>query len=133
MNTLFADTAYYLALLLPNDTAHGKAIEIALSLDARIVTTAWVLTELANSLRLPDHRNHFVRFEKALRGDPSVVIIDPSRELYDRGVALYGDRADKEWSLTDCISFIVMNERGITEALTTDRHFRQAGFQAMML
>ncbi len=133
MNALFADTAYYLALLVQNDTAHDKAVDVALSLDARIVTTAWVLTELANSLRLPEHRSYFIRFEKALRADPSVVIVDPSRELYDRGLALYGDRADKEWSLTDCISFVVMNDQGITEALTTDRHFRQAGFQAIML
>lgn len=120
-------------MLLPNDAAHSKAVDIALSLDARIVTKAWVLTELANSLRLPEHRSHFVRFEKALRADPSVAIVDPSRELYDRGLTLYSEREDKEWSLTDRISFVVMNDKGISEALTIDRHFHQAGFRPLMM
>lgn len=70
---------------------------------------------------------------EALREDPSVVVVDASRELYERGVGLYAERQDKEWSLTDCISFVVMNDQGISEALTTDRHFRQAGFRGVML
>ncbi len=52
-------------------------------------------------------------------------------DLYHRGLNLYGDRPDKEWSLTDCISFAVMSEQHIVEALTRDRHFKQAGFVAL--
>ena len=51
---------------------------------------------------------------------------------FDEGVRLYVARPDKDWSLTDCISFVVMRERGITEALTGDRHFEQAGFVALL-
>jgi predicted nucleic acid-binding protein len=53
-------------------------------------------------------------------------------DLYEAGIELYRARADKDWSLTDCISFVVMEERGIADALTGDRHFEQAGFQAML-
>jgi predicted nucleic acid-binding protein len=53
--------------------------------------------------------------------------------LFDMAFTLYGNRPDKSWSLTDCASFVVMRERGLTEALTTDEHFRQAGFRALLL
>ena len=56
----------------------------------------------------------------------------PSAELFDRGCELYTSRSDKEWSLTDCISFVVMKERGLTDALTPDRHFEQAGFKVLL-
>jgi len=59
-----------------------------------------------------------------------VVGLDP--HLYQRGINLYAQRPDKEWSLTDCISFVVMSDRGITEALTGDHHFEQAGFRALL-
>jgi hypothetical protein len=59
-------------------------------------------------------------------------MIPATQELFDRGVALYESRPDKEWSLTDCISFVVMADHGITEALTGDRHFEQAGFVALL-
>jgi predicted nucleic acid-binding protein len=69
---------------------------------------------------------------KALEEDPDVEIVTLSEELYKRGLQLYRERRDKEWSLTDCISFIVMQELGLTEALTTDKHFRQAGFRVLL-
>jgi uncharacterized protein len=55
-----------------------------------------------------------------------------SSELLKRGLALYDGRPDKEWQLSDCISFVVMEDEGITDALTGDRHFEQAGFQALL-
>ena len=61
-----------------------------------------------------------------------MVIITVSEELYEKGLNLFVKRPDKEWGLTDCISFVVIQERGITEALTTDTHFQQAGFLALM-
>jgi hypothetical protein len=59
-------------------------------------------------------------------------VIPLTKEGYDRAFRLFRDRPDKEWSLVDCLSFVVMTERGITEALTTDHHFRQAGFTIML-
>jgi predicted nucleic acid-binding protein len=61
-----------------------------------------------------------------------VAIVASSRELFRRGFDLYADRPDKEWSLTDCISFVVMTDRRITDALTGDHHFEQAGFVAIL-
>ena len=68
----------------------------------------------------------------SLESDPSVEILPLSEELYERAFELYRNRPDKEWGITDCISFIVMQDRGLTEALTTDEHFEQAGFKALM-
>ena len=68
----------------------------------------------------------------ALEHDPSVEVLPLSEALFRQGFGLYRQRLDKEWGLTDCISFMVMQERGITEALTADHHFRQAGFLALL-
>jgi hypothetical protein len=70
--------------------------------------------------------------ESRLRADPRVVVVPSSRDLFDRAMGLYRSRPDKDWSLTDCVSFVVMRERGITEALTGDHHFEQAGFRALL-
>ena len=67
-----------------------------------------------------------------LRNDSLVTIVPADKRLYDSGIALYRDRPDKAWSLTDCISFVVMKERGISEALTGDHHFEQAGFVPLL-
>ena len=65
--------------------------------------------------------------------DVSTTILPPTLELFEAGCDLYEQRPDKEWSLTDCISFVVMHNHGLTDALTADRHFQQAGFQALLL
>jgi predicted nucleic acid-binding protein len=67
-----------------------------------------------------------------LRNDPDAVIVPPSQELFDRRVELFGRRLDQSWSLTDCISFVVMEQQRIRDALTGDRHFEQAGFRALL-
>lgn len=73
-----------------------------------------------------------VEFIENLRDDPAVRIVPSGRRLAERGWDLYRRRLDKEWSLTDSISFVVMEDRGITDALTGDRHFEQAGFRALL-
>ena len=67
-----------------------------------------------------------------LQQQEKLTIIPASRELLDEGLNLYEDRPDKEWSLTDCISFVVMQREGLTEALTGDKHFEQAGFVSLL-
>ena len=64
--------------------------------------------------------------------DPTAIVVAPDVRLYDAGLRLYADRLDKNWSVTDCISFLAMRERRIVEALTTDHHFEQAGFVALL-
>jgi predicted nucleic acid-binding protein len=129
---VFGDTFFYLALLDPHDSAHERAVSATHDLNSMTVTTAWVLMELANALSAPEHRRIFVDFLNKSRTNPNIVIYEAGRELFDEGVELYRTRHDKSWSLTDCISFIVMERDGITEALTGDRHFEQAGYKALL-
>jgi predicted nucleic acid-binding protein len=132
MKEVFADTFYFVALLSPTDVAYEKARQATLSQSATLVTTSWVLTELANSLSKRISRNGFVQTLSKLRSDPTVVIVGPESSLFDAGIDLYAARHDKDWSLTDCISFVVMRQRSITDALTGDHHFEQAGFRAVL-
>jgi predicted nucleic acid-binding protein len=132
MKAVFADTFYYIALLDANDSAHATAVAATRQLKSSTVTTAWVLLELANTLSASRNRGVFTRFLESLRANPDVLIYEADRELFDLGVRLYQNREDKEWSLTDCISFVVMTRDGINEALTGDHHFEQAGFVTLL-
>jgi uncharacterized protein len=132
MKEVFADTFYFVALFSPSDDAYGRTRTITAGQSLRLVTTAWVLVELANSLSKRPIRTGFINALQLLRSNPTAVIIGPDQRLFDDGIALYSSRPDKDWSLTDCISFIVMQERGITDALTGDHHFEQAGFKALL-
>ena len=97
-----------------------------------VVTTSWVLVELADCMRLPHEREVTARFIAALRQALQTVVVPVSEAALWRGFELYRGRTDKEWSLTDCISFVVMKEQGLTQALTGDHHFEQAGFTALL-
>jgi predicted nucleic acid-binding protein len=97
-----------------------------------IVTTEWVLNEFANFLAKPPNRQLFVSMIQELRADPRVVIVAASEATFEAGFTLYSARLDKEWSLTDCVSFLVMKDRGINDALTKDHHFEQAGFHCLL-
>jgi predicted nucleic acid-binding protein len=132
MISLFADTSYYIELLLKSDQAHARVIAFTEGLDAKIFTTAWVLTEVANALSARRFRSEFLSLLDDLEANQNVLIVGPDPQIFRRGLELYRSRADKDWSLTDCISFIVMNREGLTEALTADRHFDQAGFKALL-
>lgn len=132
MRTVFADTFYYFALLNRSDDAHARAARLTAQFDGRMMTTAWVLTEVADAVITPKDRTAFHAFYETLIADPGVCIIEPSESLFERGMALHADRNDKAWSLTDCISFVVMQEHAILEALTGDHHFEQAGFIALL-
>ncbi|HEU0010547.1 MAG TPA: PIN domain-containing protein [Verrucomicrobiae bacterium] len=132
MKTIFADSFFYFALLNPDDPAHEQAEGLLEDFDGKLVTTAWVLTEVADGMADPADRSTFVHLHEVLSRDPDVTIVPPDAALFADGLALYAQRADKEWSLTDCVSFIVMQRHGLTEALTGDHHFEQAGFKALL-
>jgi predicted nucleic acid-binding protein len=134
MKTAFADATFYVALLIARDTNHSKAKAVAQSWAGPVVTTECVLTEVANHLcGSARRRAKFGQFLADVRADPNTTVVESSHDLWERGIALYLRRPDKEWSLTDCISFVVMEKRGETEALTADHHFEQAGFAALLL
>lgn len=128
MTTRFADTFFYLALLDNQDQHHLRVAKHALEYAGRIVTTRWVLAETANALAGSTHRPRVAAFLNRIESDTEVAIIPDSDTLFRRGLDLYSQRSDKAWSLTDCISFVVMADEGLREALTGDRHFAQAGY-----
>jgi uncharacterized protein len=132
MTVVFADTYYYLAMLSESDAAHEHAAQLSRGLARQTVTTAWVLTELADALAAPPLRPLFLALYDRLRDNPNVLIVPATPALFEQGVDLYARRPDKEWSLTDCISFVVMREHGLGDALTGDHHFEQAGFRALL-
>jgi predicted nucleic acid-binding protein len=129
---IFIDTQYLLGLINPDDDLHDVARDAARTVAGRCLTTDAILLEVADALCREQHRNLAATAIRDLRADPDVECIPIDRTLFDRAFDLYGKRADKDWSLTDCISFVVMKERKIDAALTADRHFEQAGFRALL-
>jgi uncharacterized protein len=132
MKPVFADSFYFFALLNDKDAAHPAAKKFSAQSDAPYVTTAWVLTEVADGCATPERRPAFLKLLDLLNESPDATIVPCSEELFERGIELFRQRPDKDWSLTDCISFMVMEDEGITDALTGDRHFEQAGFRALL-
>jgi predicted nucleic acid-binding protein len=132
MKRTFADTFFFLALENPRDEAHQTALSASGQRAGRLVTTQWVLMEVADAFAAPGSRQRFLNLISALQSDPDVVIVPADDGLFQRGVELYRQRPDKDWPLTDCVSFVVMQDQDIREALTGDVHFEQAGFVALL-
>ncbi|MCP4642665.1 MAG: type II toxin-antitoxin system VapC family toxin [bacterium] len=132
MNRVFADTAFYIALLNPHDNLHEMAHEASRTYRGYVITTEYVLVELASHFSSKANRLMFSRFLKNMEAQPNTIIQYASRELFHRGMELYEKRADKDWSLVDCISFVLMEQEGIQDAFTADHHFGQAGFNVLL-
>jgi uncharacterized protein len=133
LQDVFADTSFWIALVIKQDQYHAKAQGWSQQISGRIFTTAAVLLETANALARPSWRAHAVALVDHVRGRPDVVVQEMARDLWQHGWDLYRNRLDKAWSLTDCISFLVMQDNNLTDALSADEHFRQAGFRALLL
>ena len=97
-----------------------------------IVTTRWVLAEVCDGLAGTANRQLAANLVSRIVASEQFRVLPGSDELFARGFDLYRRRADKGWSLTDCISFVVMGDEKLTDALTGDRHFEQAGFTALL-
>lgn len=133
MTPVFADTFYFLALINPRDMAHARAVGFSEKQEMPVLTTAWVLTEVADALSRPPGRSIVTALLRDLEADTLFTILPPDPILFRQGFDLYASRPDQSWSLTDCISFAAMRQHGLTESLTGDRHFEQAGFKALLL
>jgi predicted nucleic acid-binding protein len=131
MPVLFADTSYYVAFMVNCDALHRQAMEWSRKAQ-RILLTDCVVLELGNALAGSKWRPLAPQLVQDLLADPLVQVIPLLPELLQAGLNLYSRRADKEWSLTDCISFVVMKQHGVTQALTADHHFEQAGFTILL-
>jgi predicted nucleic acid-binding protein len=97
-----------------------------------LLVTEQVIWETVNFFSAPVNRPKVHSFLIRLFASSGCELVYSSPQLFEKGLTLHGQRQDKEWSLTDCISFVVMEERGITQALTYDHHFEQAGFTALL-
>ena len=135
LTEVFLDTSYAIALVVPADEHHGQALLLAdriVADGARLVTTRAVMVEIGNALSKRRHRGAAMQLLKALEIDSAIEIVPDSEERYARAFALYCARADKDWGMTDCLSFVVMQDAGLTAALTADEHFVQAGFVKLL-
>ena len=135
MSAVFADAGYWIALWNPRDNLHPKALSVVDSLGtASVVTTQMVLTEALDAMAgMGEFRRRLaIRMLHNLEIDPYVEIVPQTDAQFRGAVERYASRGDQRWSLTDCASFLVMEERGITEALAYDRDFEQAGFAALL-
>jgi len=134
--SIFIDTAYIHALISPNDQWHKKAVEWRIKIESEkraLITTEFVLTEIADGLAAINFRPAAAQVIRILQTNAFVKTIPATSELFTKALTLYEQRPDKNWGLTDCASFVVMTENNLTDALTTDEHFRQAGFNALLL
>lgn len=132
---VFLDTAFTIALSMETDSLHEKALFLAEEIEAQkihLVTTRAVLLEIGNALSRSVFRKTAINILNALELDEKVTIIPLGEELYQSAYSLYASRMDKEWGMIDCVSFTTMKQLGITEVLTSDIHFQQAGFTALM-
>ena len=136
MIELFADTAYWIALLLKRDRHHLHALQILREMrtSVRIVTSEYVLLEFLNhfSKHGPLARKDAMKSWRSMYEFEKVEVVPIGNEILQKAAALYDKSSDKAWSLTDCSSFVIMRERKIHDALTFDHHFEQAGFRALL-
>ncbi len=137
MADLFADTSGWGNLIDTSQPHHSLAANLyrtARQQGRKVITTNYILAELValltSPLRIP--RASSIAFIDGLRNSPYVEVVHVDALLDEQAWQLLKKRQDKEWSLTDCASFVVMQQRGITEALTTDHHFEQAGFVRLL-
>lgn len=129
---ILLDTSYLLAVTLKADSLHERAIAWSRTIDEPLVTSAYVLCEFANHLAALPTRSLIAPMVKWARDPANALLVDFDAEMLSKGLALHVSRPDKPWSLTDCFSFLIMKEKGVTKALTWDHHFEQAGFEALL-
>jgi len=135
VRTLFADSGYWIALLDVDDVLHEAAQKIPGSMDTvRILTTEMVLSEVASHFAAygAAYRLAVVALVGAIRQANDVEVVPQTSAQFDAALLHYAHYRDKDWSAVDCASFLLMAERGLTEALAYDHHFQQAGFQALL-
>ena len=131
MRKVFTDTSGWLAIVIKSDFLHEKAVEVysgLLNSESNFVTHDAVLLEIGNSLSKTKGREIAVKLKENIENSNRIELVSLSSEIIEVGWKLYAERSDKDWGIVDCISFIVMQRQNITEALTADKHFEQAGF-----
>ena len=130
------DTSFIVALENRDDPCHARAkrLDRELMRDAAVVLAHWgILLEIGDGYARLARREKGTQLLDRISGEDGYQVVPLSQELIQQAMTLYRARSDKEWGLTDCLSFVLMEREGITQALSADVHFRQAGFEAMLL
>jgi uncharacterized protein len=134
-NKVFLDTSFAIALSVESDRHFDYAVKLSEQLETentRLITTTAILLEIGNALSKQRYRQAAKELPASLEQDDTVEIVPMTDELYQKAFQLFCNRPDKDWGLIDCVSFIVMREKRLSEALTADEHFEQAGFIALL-
>ena len=132
----FADTSFWIAVSLKSDQYHGRASawsNYLVQRNAFILTTEAVLWEWMNALANSATRRATAEGYRRCHQDMQIEVVPFDVDRIAAAAGFYEARSDKDWSLTDCLSFLVMEQRRVSRALTTDHHFRQAGFDPALL
>jgi predicted nucleic acid-binding protein len=132
MSETFGDAFYFFALVNPRDVCHARAVDFAREFRGVVVTTRWVIAEVCDGLATATNRRLALALVRQVTTSNRFRLVHDSDRIFAQGFELFAKRDDKDWSLTDCISFAVMREGRLTDALTGDRHFEQAGFRALL-
>jgi hypothetical protein len=129
---IFVDTSFLLAVLNPRDKLHPRAQAWAAVIVEPLLVTEYVIWEMMNGLSLPADRPKAHLAAQEIQTSSDWEWVPATSPLFMAGMQLHRERGDKSWSLTDCISFQVMQQRNICRALTYDHHFEQAGYEALL-
>ena len=132
---VFIDSAAWIALLHNADSLHKQTVGIYRKLVAdgcHFLTTSFVLVEVANALSSKSRRHLAIELEQRVHSSAICEFVWIDQDLYERSWSLFRERLDKNWSLVDCSSFVIMQSRQISNALTADHHFEQAGFSRLI-
>lgn len=129
----FGDTSCFIGLIVEEDHAHQIATEATKQLNGDVLTTEWVLLEMGNYFGGSKYRSAFSQFASSIKNGRSVQVLKGDTTDFNEGLELYRRRVDNQWSLTDCISMTISTRYQIQDELTTDRHFTQAGFNALLI
>jgi predicted nucleic acid-binding protein len=129
---IFVDTLFIVALINKRDQYHQIALNLARQYENYpLITTDAIFLESGNKLSA-NYRNEVVELIEQFLASDEIDVIRLTPELFDESLRLYKKHQDKSWGLVDCFSFVVMKQHKVSQALTFDRHFIQAGFQALM-
>jgi len=132
MRPVFVDSSFIIAFLSKNDAHHEKAVRLLAALQRPLLTTKWILVEVGGHFRTQPYRERYPVFVQYIESSEKWQVLSADDESFAAGLSLYGNRPDKGWSLVDCISITVMQRLDLTDALTGDHHFEQAGFHALL-
>lgn len=133
--TVFVDSFAWIAVINKSDNYHRislKTLEEFLNKHVNLITTNYAIIETINALSKVEFRKAVIEFINKLERSPSVEIVKITDEIYNNAWALYQQRMDKNWGITDCTSFEVMRMFNIRKAFTNDKHFEQAGYSVVV-